>query len=265
VVSLYEKERYSKDSALLSQLIYFPPNTSEQVKKETVKKTQACADEKALRIYLSAKPEYEKVLDEKTAEVGVVLSGLGAIRGRIPVQQYILKKDGGAWKIYCNRYEPSEQQLLADFEQNPQDYSILYLMASHVLPDNPPKAHQFFLKYYELDPKGFWVCDEFVQEITKYKKEFNLTEIYETELLIEIKLMDAKRYASRAIKYTQLGQLFAIKGEYGKAEEYFTKAESEFKGDPDLLGKEMLQKSRQELQLRKEGKYKDILDMIPPK
>jgi hypothetical protein len=266
VVSLLEKESYNKDSTTLQQLIFFPPNTTEAVKYEMVKRyKRTSVEEKALRIFISAKPEYEKILDEETAEVGVVMSGLAAIRGRQPLWQYLLKKDGGVWKICYNRYDLSESQLISEFERNPKDYSILYLMACHVQPDNPPKAQQFYLKYYELDPKGFWVCDEFVQRVAEYKKEFNLTTMYETKVLIEIKLMDAKRYASRAIKYTKLGQLFAIKGEYGKAEEYFTKAESEFKGDPDPFGKEMLQKSRQELQLRKEGKYKDILDMIPPK
>lgn len=265
VVSLLEKESYNKDSTTLQQLIYFPPNTTEAVKYEMVKRyKRTSVEEKALRFIISPKPEYEKILDEETAEVGVVMRGL-TIRGRAPIMQYILKKDGGVWKIYYNRYDLSESQLISEFERNPKDYSILYLMASHVHSYNPSKAHQFFLKYYELDPKGFWVCDEFLQQIAEYKKEFDLTEIYEKVLLAEIKTMGDKLCNLRAVKYEYLGQLFTIKGHYEKAEQYFLKAEQELKSDPDPLGIERLRQSRQELQLRKEGKYKDILDMIPPK
>jgi hypothetical protein len=266
VVSLLEKESYNKDSTTLQQLIYFPPNTTEAVKYEMVKRyKRTSVEEKALRFFMSAKPEYEKVLDEETAEVGVVMSGLAAIRGRQPLWQYILKKDGGVWKIFCDRYDLSESQLISEFQRNPKDYSILYLMACHIQPENFPKAGQYYLKYYELDPKGFWVCDDFVQQISEYKKEFNSTAYFEMNLLLEIHALQTKQHNLKAVKYKYLGQLFSIKGDYTKAEQYFLKAEQELKRDPDPLGIERLQKSRQELQLRKEGKYKDILDMIPPK
>lgn len=264
IVEMYCKARIDGDVELLEKIIYFPLGTSETDKHSKLQSIIACPDEKAVLRMVGARrsAKYEKFLDEDTAEVGVVCWSIANVLKRYPVDQIMLKKENGIWKYRYSMHEITQEQLIEAIKKNPKDASAYYLFGVSVEPENPPKAHRYFLKYYELDPNGFWVCDNFMQRLKEFKKEFNETGIYEEEMLAMINNLPDNRIASKAVFYRKLGQLFLELKDYQKAEVYLEKSQDMFKIDPDRASIGELQKTQEELELRKSGKYVDLLDEL---
>ena len=87
--------------------------------------------------------------------------------------------------------------------------------------------------------------------------EFENAEIFESNMLLN-ELPNAPD-GNRATVYLTLGQFCVEHENYNKAKEYLDKAEEGLKSYPFPIGELRLDKAREELKLRLEGKYHDIL------
>ena len=171
--------------------------------------------------FMKTKIEYEKIINDNTAEVGLVLKmGLLGIGKRIPFQQLILKKEDGTWKYSHSKYELTEEQLIETVTKNPYDASALYHLGRMYQPKNPARANKYYKKYYELEPKGFWISKELLDQIVSDED----IEKEEQEGLNELHNIP-ERSPDRAQVFWTLGQLFAEYGDYEKAKMYFDKAQ----------------------------------------
>lgn len=269
IVKLYYKARNSGNTDLLKQILYFEPETTDEQKQARIKTLLACPDEKWMMCLFGivTKAKYEKYLDETTAEVGVVSTSLFRLGKQIPVDQVILKKDDGIWKYHYSMRELKIDELVKRLRENPEDADLYFHLAIEYISENLAKSHRYYLRYYELDPDGFWVDEDFGKLIKEYRKEYEQTEIYEKEMLAKIDALPAKHILSKAIEYQRLCQLFMEKKDYHKASSYFALAEETLKKDNSEYNywKDNLNKVKMELQLRKSGQYHDILDEIEAK
>ena len=221
VVDLYYQARNDGDIELLQQIIYFPPDISEAQRKERLE--LAGADEKGVMRAVGAKikAEYEKILDDDTAEVGVVMFvGIPGLKRRVPFQQVILKKDNSIWKYSHSKHELTEDHLIAAITKNPYDASAIFHLGRRYQPENPARASRYYRKYHELEPNGFWISEELLDRIEGYES----VEREEKKLLEKLKYTPEKS-SRRASVYLTLGQLFTEHEDYKKAEIYFDQAE----------------------------------------
>jgi hypothetical protein len=267
IVELYHKARNSGDTKLLKQIIYFEPGTIEEQKQTKVKSVLACLDEKLMvrSVGLRRKVKYQKYIDDNTAEVGTVGSSIFLPWKQYPGNQIILKKQDGIWKYSHIMAELPKDVLIENLKKHPLDFDLYFHLGRVYLDENPAKAHRYFIKYYELAPKGFWVDEDFLAQLKEYKKEFNDPETYEKQMLNKINSLTGSNTVSKAVYYRKLGQLFMELHEYQKAESYFRVSDALFKIVPSPACMRDLQKSKEELQLRLEGQYHDILDEIEAK
>ncbi len=259
IVNLYYKSRNDGDTETLKQIIYFTPDTTEEQKQNKVQSVLAGSDEKLLMrsAGVNEKVEYERIIEEDIAEVGLILGGIAGMKGRVPVGQIILKRENGIWKYYYNKYELSENELTNMIKKNPNDPSLYYLLGNWIVNENPARAYRYFKKYYELEPDGFWISDSFLQDL----KDLGNLKIFENKLLAN--LDNVPQYSpDRALTYRYIGQMYMERGNYEKAKQYFNKVEEILKVDKDPKEIENLQKAKTELQLRTEGKYVDLLDEL---
>lgn len=259
--NLYEKSRNRGDTELLKRIIYFPPGTTEQQKQEKVDSMVAVPDETILLgiLGISEKAKYEKLLDENTAEVGTVAGSKFSLDKQSPSKQIIFKKDEGIWKFHYSMWELSKEQLVERLRSQPENTSLYYILGMRILPDNIAKGHRYFLRYYELEPDGFWVDDDFRQSVIGYKKEFEQTEVYEKEILATIHSIHKDDVESKALVYRRLGKLFMELEDYEKAKMYFDTSSKLLALSPRRSEVKRLKEARLELQLRMEGKYVDLL------
>ncbi|MHC5173998.1 MAG: tetratricopeptide repeat protein, partial [Planctomycetota bacterium] len=222
VVNLYFKAREDGDVQVLKRIIYFPVEFSDQEKQEKINSILISSGEKVLRrgIGVKYKPEYEKIIDETTAEVGVVmLMGIPGSKKRIPFQQVILKREKDTWKFYMTTHELTESQLISRIKEDPFDTSSIYLLGRKYQPENPVRASRYFRKYYQLDPDGFWVSDEFLSSINRSMD----VQKREEEILADLKSMP-KDACDRSTVYRTLGQLYIEQEDFTKAKMYLDKA-----------------------------------------
>lgn len=259
IVNLFQDTRNDGNIEIMREILYFAPDTTEEQKQERVRSILAGSDEKIVMNFVGTteKVEYEKLIDEETAEVGLVLGGANGFLNRVPTGQIILKKKDGMWKYHYNKYELSEDKLIKMIRQKTNDNSLYYLLGRWIVNENPAKAYRYFKKYYDLEPDGFWVCDSFLKEL----KELENPKRFETKLLAD--LHGIPEYSpDRALSYRFLGQMYMEHNNYEKAQEYFSKAEEILKIDKDTSEIESLKKVKHELELRLKGKYVDPLDEI---
>ena len=220
VVYLYYQARNDGDIELLQQIIYFPPDISEAQRKERLE--LAGADEKGVMRAVGAKTkaEYEKIIDDDTAEVGVVMFvGIPGLKRRIPFQQVILKKENNIWKYSHSKHELTEDQLVAAITKNPFDASAIFHLGRRYQPENSARANRCYRKYHELEPNGFWISEELVDQLKRFKS----IEEQEIELLDELQYLPEKSPA-RSTLYRTLGQVFIEHGDFAKARMYLDKS-----------------------------------------
>ncbi len=223
VVELYYQAKDDGDAELLRQIIIFPQDATEEQIVSRIKSEITVSAEKTLTRAVGAKVtvEYEKIIDDNTAEVGVVIfMGIPGLKKRVPFQQVILKKEDVAWKFYMSANELTEEQLVSRIRENPYDASAIYLLGRKYQPENPVRANRYYRKYCQLEPEGFWVSKQLLEYI---ERSGNIEE-QEKELLAELQYMPEQAPA-RASVYWTLGQLFTEHGEYKKAKVCFDKAE----------------------------------------
>ncbi|MBN1621534.1 MAG: hypothetical protein JW871_02970 [Endomicrobiales bacterium] len=252
---------------LLRQIVYLPSDaTEEQINKKigynpsptSAEKYSVEAGKAVLNLVggMNQITDYEKILSETTAEVGIVLK----IGGRKAAgDQIVLRRDNGVWKIDYSRSELSIEQLIEVLEQNPDTAWAWYYLGMHTQSDSFYKAHRYYKKYYELEPNGFFVSEDFLETLEKWGN-------FETQEIELLKMVqnNPPDGDGKISDYIRLCQLCMVHEKYKKAEEYLEEANQIIKRKMKLnpLVKEDFIKAEEELQLRKEGKYHDILDEI---
>ncbi len=259
VMDLYEEARNDGDVELLQKIIYFPPGTSEAAKKSKAAPLVAGTSEKGVMGLARAKvkAEYEEILDEETAEVGVVLlGGIPGMRKRVPFQQVILRKDAGVWKRSHSKHELTEEQLVSRIRENPYDASAIYHLGGKYASENQARAIRYYRKYCELEPKGFWISKELKDLIESYEN----VEQREKELLDKLQYIP-EQSSDRAGVYRALGQLFTEHGEYEKAGQYFVKAEEilKFETNPRSGYRDRFERAKRAFELEIKGESFDLL------
>lgn len=262
VAELYIKPENKSDIELRRQIIYFPPGTSEAEIRKIVCAASPSRDAKGGERMLRAAglrmaTEYEKILTEDTAEVGVVaIIGIGPLSKRKPADQLIMKKDNGIWKAHYYRGSLTKEQLVDTIREDPQTAWAYYHLGAEILADNPYKAYKYFNKYYELEPKGFWVDSQLLEDV-----EFHRNPQKMEQILLENIERAPENSQSRVSSYIRLGQLFTAHKDFKKAQMYLDKAEDmlreNFPNNRNLS--ERLEKVVRELDLKKSGEYTDIL------
>jgi len=256
IMNLYYRSCSNGDAETLEKIISFPPGTTEEQKLAEAKSSSIGPNAGPLIKLVASrrKAKYGKIIDDNTAEVGVVSrAGLFGFGQENPVAKVILKKDDNIWKYFGGKYNLPGEQLFEKLKDNPEDADLYYYYDFRIMSENPAKANRFFKKYYELEPDGFWATPYFVRKLEEH-------EYFENEMLT---LLDAENVPQdspdRAGTYRKIGQFFVEKKDYEKAKLYYDKATEILKVSHDPLGTERLLKAKKELQLRVEGKYHDIL------
>ncbi len=265
VIRSYYDAKDRGDIEFLRQIIFFPQSTTEEEINSRIKSEITGTDEKILTRAVGAKikVEYEKIIDDQTAEVGVVLKmGLPCFKKRVPFQEIVLKKDDNKWKYSFSKYELSEKQLIEAIKENPYDASAIFHLGRLYQPDNPAKANKYYVKYRELEPQGFWISKELLDQIKKYQKIEN----EESELLKKLK-NTPERSIRRASVYLTLGQLFTEHGDYKKADMYLEQAEkvasSLTSHNSDI--EKRLKVAQETFDLAVKGEHLDILSELEAK
>lgn len=221
----YDKARHDGDVEALRKIMYFSSSMSEKDKKDKAKKTVASSTEKMYKI--KHKVAYEKILSEDTAQVGVVFRNKIPFRPQIPFNEAILKKQDGIWKFFAYKTAVvTEKQLLEDIKKDPNDASAYYYLGEEYrAKERYVKLKECFEKYYELEPKGFWV-NSILYDINQDYKELE-------KKLLET-LSNLPKTAYRAATYRKLGYLYMDTGEYEKALKFLKKS---LDLDPKQIGK----------------------------
>ena len=261
IMSLYLKADNERDTELLRKIIYFPPGTSEAEIKEKIGPSSLSTDSKAARHIMKmtltrAAVEYEKILSEDTAEVGIVAKvGIGPLSKRTSVDQIILKRDYGIWKIHYSRGELTKEQIENMIRESPKTAWAYYYFATKTQAENPYKACKYHQKCYELEPEGFW-ADLCLEIIEVYK------DTQEMERIILENIQNAPiKSDSRAVSYLRLSQLFIANNNIEKARKYLNKSEERLKAnscrDKFIIGE--YENVRQELEAVESGEYTDVL------
>lgn len=261
IMSLYFKAEEKGDVETLRKIIYFSPGTSEEEKTAKVKAASNSGGAGASPLGLATiKPAYEKVLDNNSAEVGlVIVKGIGGIGKHIPYAEIMMRKEGGVWKCGDAKYVLTEEQLIAAIRKNPKVAWPYYYLGRIYQPENPARAKRYYRKYYELEPKGFWVDNVFLEDI----KQSDNTKKEEQEALAELPRIP-ENAPRRADLYNYLCQLFTESGDYKKAQMYLEKAEEiqKHKSGQDPYTQENIRKTKERLIQQMNGQSSDILTEV---
>lgn len=265
VVDLYYKAKDKGNKDLLRQIIYFPPNISESQRKERLALTGAGEKGMMRAVVAKIKAECEKIIDDQTAEVGVVIkAGVSGFKKRIPFQQVILKKDNGIWKFSHSKHDLTEDQLIAAITKNPYDASAIFHLGRRYQPENPARASSYYRKYHELEPNGFWISEELVDQLKRFKS----IEEQEREVSADLEYLPADA-CSRSTGYRKLGQLYIEHGDFAKARMYLDKSADALENSTDPnspIHRTRLESAQKAFELAvKKGVGSDILKELEAK
>ena len=256
VMSLYLKARDNGNVEILRNIIYFPPEASEEEKVRLAKAAVAESGEKSMMklFFARIKTEYGRVIDDETAEVGLVI--IAGINKKTPFQQITMTKDEGIWKYHYDRFKFTESDLTEQIRSDPLVAWPYYYLGRLYQPENPVRANQYYKKYYELEPGGFWADSRFINNLKNYED----IDEKEREALAKLPRIP-KNAPDRSTLYRYLGQLFTEHGDYKKAEMYLEKAEHALKIAPGRapLAEERLEKAKKVLESRMDNLKFDIL------
>ena len=241
IAGLYIDAYNNNDSDLLKKIIYRPSDVFDE---EIERKISPSADkhfkgtEKLLESAgVKVDTEYEKILSEDTAEVGIIMKvGVGPLSKRIPVDQFIMKKQDGLWKFNYAVSMLSKKELEKRIKISPETAWVYYNLGMLLQSDNPYEACKYFQRYYELEPEGFWVQDELLNKLQILENPSK----EESVLLKELNAYPEKA-GGRVIVYVRLIQLFTATENFDKAKKYLQEAEALIKEknsiNPDLIKK----------------------------
>ena len=265
IVDKYHTASGESDYELLRQIVFFPPDATEaEINKKIGYDTDPNIrkDTKALTsmIGITIEVQYEKLLDEDTAEVGIgVKTGVGPLSKFSPVDQMILQKQDGIWKIDYSRNQLTRDQLVDAIKENPKTSWPYYYIGMSLQSENPYKAYRFYKKYCKLEPDGFFVND-------RLSEKFQRFENIEKEEREQLEIIKAKPENSdgQLSRYLQLCQLFTETGDYERAEMYLKYAADIIKSRRKLsqLWRDRYEDRKKILLSHMEGKADDPLDKL---
>lgn len=249
IMKLYLAARDKGDTETLRKVIYFPPETTQEDIQKQLQLTITSDSEKMVAMIALSRiiVEYGRRIDDNTAEVGIAIKGYLPFSRRIPFQQIIFVKDGADWKYHYSKFELTEEQLEEMIKQNPADADAYYLLGKKYQSFNPVKASQYYKKYLELSPKGFWAENNLFRLIKEYE---NLEEIEKKSA--RALLACPPQSPNRFIAYLSLAKMFADSGDVDKSKMYLEKGEAVYKlfnkpRDPDSIE---FQKGKTEVELQ---------------
>jgi len=265
IVDKYHTASGEGDYELLRQILFFPPDaTEEEINKKVGYDTNRSVgkDTKALTSMIGIKvvSRYEKLIDDNTAEVGIAIkAGIGLLGKYTPVDQVILQKQDGVWKIDYSRNQLTRNQLVDTIKENPKATWPYYYIGMSLQSENPYKAYRFYKKYCELEPDGFFVSDRLLEKFQRFEN-------IEKEEHEQLEIIKAKPENSdgRLSRYLQLCQLFTETGDYAKAEMYLRCAADIIKSRRKLsqLWRDRYENRKEILLSHMKGKADDPLDEL---
>lgn len=265
IVDKYHKASGEGDYELMRQIMYFPPDATEA---EIRKKVGYGSDPsirkntKDLTEMIGIKPvsHYEKFLDENAAEVGIgIKAGVGPLSKFIPVDQMILKKQDGIWKVDYSRNQLTREQLTEEIVANPKTPWPYYYLGWLLQGENPYKSYKCYKKYCTLAPDGFFVSNRLLEKFERFE---NLEE--EERMQLDLIRRIPEGGSGRLHQYLHLCQLFTETGDYAKAKKYLGCAEDFIKKQRKLAPflKDRYENRKKTLQSHMEGKTNDLLDKL---
>jgi hypothetical protein len=168
VVTMFYKARDAGDFETLNEILFFESEVSASQREKKIQSIISTSSEKTMMKMFAANIEtkYEKILDNETAEVGVVVkAGIAGVGKNMPFNQIMLRKQDGSWKYHYSRNSLTIDELIQEIKKYPDDASLYYLLGKLVRNDNPFEGYRFCQKYYDLEPDGFWVSKEFLSKL----------------------------------------------------------------------------------------------------
>ena len=266
IVNLCLKAQWKEDHELLRKITHSTNEYTGERKKTQLEKDGEVV-QRALTILFAIKIEaaHQRAVKPNYVEVGTVdYSRYWPFSKTHHSGMELLAKEDGIWKLHSSKWKYGE--MIDHLKQNPNDLSSYYLCSQDMANDqNFLMEYRFKKKYYELDPKGFWITKDFLEKlkIDEDKYEINY-ENYEKQLLAEMATYSKHWKSAKARNYITLARIFMFHHDYQKAEHYLNDAENVLK-DQKSERKYMSDKfddAWNELKLRKKGKYVDPIEEL---
>lgn len=269
MVNIYEKAWFRNDYDFLRKIVH--PD-SEIIDSEIVVNENLSPSGKnerlAVKIFsvafgIKSKAGYQKIIDEHSAEVGLVQYSIYRMFfPKEPVSQLVLKQHNGIWKIM--KYKYISGQMLKKLKDNPSDASLYYLYSNDIMNEHF-LSYRFKKRYYELEPDGFWVTQYFIEKLKSDEEQYETNyKEYEKKLLAEI-----KNYSSgmKARNYVKLSRIFMFHQNSVKAKKYLSKAEEALRDGRQkyVFVEEIFNRALHEFELYEDGKDIDIFDELEKK
>lgn len=147
----------SRDISSLRTLVYRAPGESDSEFESKLEKMQMPLQEKMMMKYAGAgfTVSYEKIFDNGTAEVGVVMY-VNTTTTPEPICQALMRKDGNTWKYDRKIGDYNEEYFRNVLRHDPDNADAYYYIGRKIEADKPAEAAKCFRKYLKLAPGGFW-------------------------------------------------------------------------------------------------------------
>lgn len=263
IVNLCFKAQWKEDHELLRKISHSTNEYTGERKKTQLEKDGEVV-QRALTILFAIKfeAEHQRAVEPNYMEVGYVHYSRYWPFSKTHSHMQLLAKEDGIWKLHSSKWKYGE--MLEHLMQNPNDLSSYCICSWDMANDqNFLMEYRFKKKYYELDPKGFWITKDFLEKlkIDEDKYEINY-ENYEKQLLTKMALPETSKQ-EKSISFIELVRIFMFHQDYEKAEKYLNDAQNLYtEGYKDFCFEKSLNQASKELQLRKEGKYIDPLEEL---
>ncbi|OQA88483.1 MAG: hypothetical protein BWY31_00347 [Lentisphaerae bacterium ADurb.Bin242] len=235
IANLYIKFRNDETTNNIKTIVFFPKN------ELWVRNLMKSSPEKDLdKIGLKLKVDYEKVIDDNMAEVGIIVDF--PIKGRIPQKQFILKKRDGGWKLYHHKFEDrSLEELLHMANASIVDPDVYFYLGRHYSVDRYGKASEYYKKYLEVSDNKFWDGPD-LQMVIKQGNEID------SFIEQQTRIIDAGPLLQRhAVICAKLALAYIDKGDLQNAEKYLSKMKIINDQKPNKARREYYEKIKKEL------------------
>ena len=265
IVNLSFKAAWKEDHELLKKISHSSnPYTGEKEKSQVVKNAEGVQRALTILLAIKFKAQHQRAIEPDSVEVGYVHYSRYWPFAKVYSGMQVLVQEDDIWKLHSDKWKWGE--MLEYLKRNPTDLSSYYLCSSDMANNqNFLLEYRFKKKYYELDPKGFWVTKSFLEELKMEEENYETNyKNYTRRLLLKTVGYPENWKADKARNYITLARIFMFHQDYQKAEKCLNEAENVLKQEKSEREymKEHFEQVWNELQLRKEGKYIDPLDEL---